>query len=68
MSSFGGLQKVQSYYNRMQQKRDWQLILSKIRKEQPAPDWTKSVKKIDAYMEKVCNENGINFKEICGVG
>lgn len=68
MSSFAGLQKVQSYWNRVQQKRDWQLILKTIGKEVQAPDWSKSVKKIDRYMEQVCKENGLNHLEYFGCG
>lgn len=66
--SVKGLIKLTSYFNRVQQKRDWQLILSKIGKELTPPDWSKSVKKIDAYMETVCKENNIEFNEIVGVG
>jgi hypothetical protein len=68
MSRTLGLIKVQSYYNRIQQKRDWQLILRTINKELPPPDFTKSVKKIDFYMEQVCKENNLNHLEIFGRG
>lgn len=68
MSSFQGLQKVQSYWNRVQQKRDWQLIIKTIGREIPAPDWTKSVKKIDNYMEEVCRQNNINHLDFFGRG
>lgn len=64
MSSFGGLQKVTSYYNKMQQRRDWQLILKLTSKEIPEPDWTKSVKKVDEYMEKVCAENNLDSNKV----
>lgn len=68
MSSFGGLMKLQSYWNKVQQRRDWQLILKTIGKELPEPDWTKSVKKVDAYMENICKENNINHLDYFGRG
>lgn len=63
-----GLIKLTSYFNRVQQKRDWKLIVRMAEKDLQPPDWNKSVKKIDAYMEAICKEHNIDFKEICGVG
>ena len=63
-----GLIKVTSYYNRIQQKKDWDLILYLTGKELKEPDWNLSVKKIDKYMEGVCKDHHINFKDVCGKG
>lgn len=68
MSSFQGLIKSTDSVNRLQQKRDWELIIRTIGKEIPPPDWTKSVKKIDKYMEKICRENNLNHLNFFGRG
>jgi hypothetical protein len=62
MSSFGGLIKQTDYWNRVQQRKDWQKInaaLTKLGKSAPAPDWSMSVKKVDKYFDNVCKENGL---------
>lgn len=66
MSSFKGLIKSTSIANRAQQKRDWKLICITIGKELPSPDWSKSVKKIDKYMENVCIKHGLNHLDFFG--
>lgn len=68
MSRIGGINKIMNRLNRDQQKRDWNLIIVKTNKQLPEPDWTKSVKKIDAYMEKICIDVGIDFMKIAGHG
>jgi hypothetical protein len=62
MSRFRGLIKETDYWNRVEQRRDWQKIktgLEKLGKSAPEPDWNLSVKKADKYFEKVCKENGL---------
>jgi hypothetical protein len=68
MSSFGGLMKVQSYWNKIQQKRDWVLIVKTIGQELQEPDWSKSVKKVDKYMEDICKKYNLNHLEFFGRG
>ena len=68
MSSFGGLIKATSYFNRIQQKRDWAIIIKAIGRDIPEPDWNKSVKNIDKYMEDVCKKNGLNHLDFFAKG
>jgi len=66
MSKLGGLIKQTDYWNRVQQKREWKMILSEISGNEPDPDFTLSVKKIDKYMESVCVKYGLVFSNYCG--
>jgi hypothetical protein len=68
MSRQKGLIKLQSLINRDQQHRDWELILRLVNKPIDPPDWNSSVNKIDIYMARICKENNISFKDVCGVG
>lgn len=68
MSSFGGLIKAASCFNRIQQKKDWALLKNKFNCSEAEPDWTLSVKKIDKYMISVCQKHGIDYLSVFGHG
>lgn len=68
MASYTGLIKTNHAVNRAQQRADWVLICQTVGKELPAPDWSASVKKVDAYMAQVCRDHNLDPMKYFGRG
>ena len=68
MASYTGLIKTNYAVNRNQQRQDWALICRTVGKELTPPNWEASVKKVDAYMEQVCREHGLDPMQFFGRG